>query len=137
MLDDKDASLDQRIIRTRNVVLELCGNIYQPASRVKAESLLKITSKIMSVYLGSKLHETLEIPAEIVASMTEFVTQMKGFDAAKDNAEPRIQLIAEVHVALRTWYSDSMQLGGFPRDEAFDILTTLMNYSVQYLRGCA
>jgi hypothetical protein len=137
LLDNKDESLDQRIIRTRNVVLELCGNIYQPASRVKAESMLKITSKMMSVYLGSKLHETLGIPDDIVASMTDFVTQMKGFDPAKDKTEPRIQLISEVHVALRTWYSDSLQLGGFPRDEAFDILTTLMNYSVEYLRGFA
>ena len=92
---------------------------------------------MMSVYFGSKQHETLGIPAEIVASVTDFITQMKGFDPAKDKTEPRIQLISEIDVALRTWYSDSLQLGGFPRDEAFDILTMLMNYLVEYLRGFA
>jgi hypothetical protein len=138
MLDRKDGDLAQRIISTRQVVLELTGNIYQTSSRVKPGSLLKLTAKMMKLFLGAKLHEGVGVPASIVAQMTAFVTEMKEYDPGKDDSKLMIKQLHEMNRAIGTWYSESLGLGGTPRnDEAFEILRSLMNYAVEYLYGFA
>ncbi len=134
-LDGKDGDLAQRIISTRQVVLELTGNIYQTSSRVKPESLLRLTAKMMKMYLGANLQENTGVPGSVVAQMTAFLAEMNGYDPGKDDSKPKIKQLYEVNRAISTWYSESLGLGGPPRDEAFEILRTLMNYAVTYLHG--
>jgi hypothetical protein len=138
LLDRKDGELAQRIVSTRQVVLELTGNIYQTSSRVRPGSLLKITAKMTRVFLGAKLDESAGVPSNIVAQMTAFVTDMKGYDSEKSDSTRRIEQLREINRDLGMWYSESLGLGGAARtDEAFEILRALMNYAVQYLYGFA
>lgn len=131
LLDLKDATPpDRRIISVRNIVQELCGNIYQTASWSTAESLVGVSRVIINVYLAGGLHDTLGLPAELV-------TKMKEFTIMKDSIQQRAKYIVDIARELNICESDNELINELTHDEAFDVLKTLITYAAMYLEGVA
>jgi hypothetical protein len=128
---------EERILNARRTVQELCGNIYQTASRVKAESLLNLCNKMVEVFVATGLDSELGISRNVVAAMTGFVGKQAAFTKSKD-IEARIKELKELNVNVSRWYSDAFGIGGTRREEAFQTLMTLMtllHYATIYLFG--
>jgi hypothetical protein len=124
-----DGSPLERLMSARLAVRDLNNQIYRPAGRAKAASMLNLASKMIDLYLSGPSWEQLGMPVEILSDLKDFVAQVQRVKSAKDDLRPNFVRLHDLVQAIGRWQGLSQLSGGLPNDEAFDVVVSLLYWA--------